>query len=235
VIIRDNGETLLFITQPDHARLAGETVAHWRADGFAAHPRREAILLAAREHDNGWLEEDEAPHVDENGQPLDFVRAPAAVRQGVWPRAVDRLARQDAYAAALVALHANTVYSAMRVERSWDAFFEGMTALKEQMLSRAGGSAAETLDDDYRFVHAADRLSLALCTGWTQPLESGGRRIILAGDTVEVSPDPFDGARVPMRVRARQLPRRTYASSTELAGALKGAKIEWLEGWAVGV
>jgi hypothetical protein len=234
VIIRGDGETLLFITQPDHARMAGETIAHWKADGFGNHPRRDAILLAAREHDNGWTEEDAAPPVDANGMPLDFVHAPAAVRQGVWPRAVERRARTDPYAAALVALHAITVYSAMRADRSWDGFFERMAALKDEMAAQAGGTAAATLEGDYRFVHAADRLSLALCTGWPQPLESGGLRIILAGDTVEVTPDPFEGARVPMRVPARRLARRAYASSSELAEALRAARVEWLEGWAAG-
>jgi hypothetical protein len=235
VIIRDEGDTLLFITQPDHARMAGETIAHWKADGFEDHPRRESILLAAREHDNGWTEEDAAPRVGADGMPLDFVHAPASVRQGAWPRAVERLARTDVYAAALVALHALTVYSAMRADRSWDGFFERMAALKDEMAARAGGIAANTLDEDYRFVHAADRLSLALCTGWTEPLESSGRRIILAGDTVQVTPDPFEGARVPMRVPVRRLPRRTYASGTELAEELRAARVEWLEGWAAGV
>jgi hypothetical protein len=234
VIIRDDGHALLFITQPDHARMAGETIARWQADGFGSHPRRESILLAAREHDNGWIEEDAAPAVDANGMPLDFVHAPAAVRQGVWPRAVERLARTDVYAAALVAQHAVTVYSAMSADRTWDVFFERMAALKDQMAARAGSTAAATLDDDYRFVHAADRLSLALCTGWTEPLESNGRRIILAGDTVQATPDPFEGARVPMRVPVRRLPRRTYESSTELAEALRAARVDWLEGWALG-
>jgi hypothetical protein len=234
MILRPDSNSLLFITQPDHATLAAETIAHWRADGFATHPRRDAILLAAREHDNGWLEEDDATHVDERGRPLDFVHAPDAVRQRVWPRAVERLAQEDLYAAALVALHAITVYSAMRTDAGWNGFFERLTALKQGMADRMGGSSADTLDADYRFVHAADRLSLAFCTGWSHPLESAGRRIILAGNNVEVTPDPFENRRVPMRVRARRLPHAAYASSAALSAALREAPVEWLEGSALG-
>src|SRR5262245_63540953 len=54
MIIRADGASLLFITQPYHARLAADLLSHWK--GFADHPRRAALLLAAREHDNGWRE-----------------------------------------------------------------------------------------------------------------------------------------------------------------------------------
>src|SRR5688572_6518541 len=114
MIIRQDGSSLLFITQPDHARPAAEAIARWQLDGFAAHPRRSVILLATREHDNGWIEEDDATHVDASGMPLDFVAVPASTRQRIWPRAVDRMTAQDPYAAALIAQHAIAVYSASR-------------------------------------------------------------------------------------------------------------------------
>ena len=67
MIIRTHDDSQLFITQPDHARLAAQAISHWRDDGFDDHPRRPSILLAAREHDNGWREEDTTTHVDANG------------------------------------------------------------------------------------------------------------------------------------------------------------------------
>lgn len=235
MILRQESDSLLFITQPDHARLAADSIAHWQADGFAAHPRREVILVAAREHDNGWIEEDDTTYLGDDGQPLDFVHAPADVRQRLWPRAVERVGRESPYAAALIALHAMTVHSSMRTNSGWSGFFQTMDSLRRHMIERVGGAAPETLEADYKFVHAADRLSLALCTGWSQPLESAGRRIILTGNTVEVSPDPFEGHRIPMRVPARRLPLANYASSAELRAALNAAPVEWLDGWAVGV
>lgn len=234
MIIRRDSDALLFITQPDHARLAAEAIAHWRAGGLEAHPRRATILFAVREHDNGWIEEDEATYVDDGGSPLDFVSVPLEVRHRIWPRGVDRLAGQDAYAAALVAQHALTVHGQMHGEAPWRTFFDEMTARRTVLLERCGVAAARTLDADYAFVNAADRLSLAFCTGWTQPLESHGRRIILRSRTVEVAPDPFDGTRVALRVRARRLPDRRYGSSAELRASLDDAPIETLEGFAAG-
>jgi hypothetical protein len=49
-----------------------------------------------------------------------------------------------------------------------------------------------------------------------------------------VFPDPFDGARIPMRVPVRRLPSRPYSSRSELADALRQTPIEWLDGEAVG-
>ena len=97
-------------TQPNHARLAANMLAHWNADDFAAHPRRDALLLAAREPDNGWREVDQAPLFSgANGQALDFISVGDGIKQSVWPRALDRLAPMSAYTAALVAHHAISV------------------------------------------------------------------------------------------------------------------------------
>jgi hypothetical protein len=66
----------------------------WRADGFPELPRRSSILAAIEGHDNGWQEVDAAPLVDaESGRILDFVTALDSVRRGVWPRAIERMAR----------------------------------------------------------------------------------------------------------------------------------------------
>jgi hypothetical protein len=233
MIIQADGDFFLFITQPDHARLAADAIAHWTADGFAHHPRRAVILLATCEHDNGWIEEDAETHVDGDGTPLDFVAVPAAVRQRIWPRAVNRMARRDPYAAALIAHHAIAVYSASRNDEGWQAFFDGLSELRDRFLA-ASGLNRETLDADYRFVNAADRLSLAFCTRWARPLESYGRQIILKGQMVEITPDPFDGARIPLTVTARRLRRQRYRTSGELREALKDAAVEILRGEAAG-
>ena len=235
MIIRPDGASLLFITQPDHAQMAGEAITRWQLDGFADHPRRDLILLAAREHDNGWIEEDGATHVGEDGAPLDFVSLPVAVRHRIWPRAVDRMAVTSPYAAALIAQHALTVYSANLPDPAWADFFRTMTARRDGFLAEARVDPS-TLERDYPFVHAADRISLAFCTGWHDALESYGRRIILTGqNTVEITPDPFAGASIPLRVPARRLIRRPYDSSAILKQALEDAPLEVLEGSAVGV
>jgi hypothetical protein len=233
VIIRRDSDVLLFITQPDHARLAAEIMAAWREGGFDAHPRRDAIRRATVEHDNGWIEEDAQLHVGDSGDPLDFISMTPAVKHRIWPRAVERLSA-DPYVAALVAQHALTVHGPLRTDPAWRGFFSRMEGLRADMLARSADGAPGHLAADYAFVQLGDQLSLIFCNAWTATFPRVGGRTILTGTTLEVIPDPFGGARVPLRVGARRLAARAYASAADLRDAYEAAPTVTIEGVAVG-
>ena len=75
MIVRRLADRLQLMTQPDHAHLAGTIMES--CVSLRAEPRRDAILRAIYAHDNGWLEEDQAPQVNpDTGEMLDFVSAP---------------------------------------------------------------------------------------------------------------------------------------------------------------
>jgi hypothetical protein len=236
VIIRPSGNSLICITQPDHAALAADIMSHWRAHALDDNPRRERILFALREHDNGWIEEDRHTHVDELGTPLDFVSVPAEVKHRIWPRAVARFERDRPYEAALIAQHAVTVHAPQRRDSAWQPFFDTM----ERARGRCMGGVQPPMSRgrflaDYRFVRIGDLLSLLFCNGWPEPHDlPDGRRTILKGTTVAVTPDPFAGSRVALRVRARRIPARRYASAADLRAALDAAPFEIVEGEASG-
>ena len=129
-------DRLMLITQPDHAQLAGRIMAACVA--LAHHPRRESILRACAEHDGGWIEVDADPGVDRlTGHVIDFMTAPSLTKQAVWPRAIARLA-DDPWAAALVAMHALTVYSRYRDDPAWASFFPDMTSTRDALVRESG-------------------------------------------------------------------------------------------------
>lgn len=230
MIVRQAGAGLLLITQPDHAQLAGRIMRH--CVSLADHPRRGAILRAIAEHDNGWAEEDAAPLADPgSGGVVDFVAAPLAVRHRVWPRAVERLAR-DQWAAALVAQHAITVYDRFRPDPAWAPFFAGMEALRDRMAEF--GATATDLRDDYAFVRLGDLVSLTFCTGWTDDQRYADWTVRLSGDRVRVAPDPFGGAVIPIEIAAREIPARPFRTDAELRDALARASTTVLRGAASG-
>lgn len=248
MIVRDAGSELLLVTQPDHAALAAYLMARWRADGLAERPSRAAALFATEHHDIGWREVDEAPAVDPvTGWPYDFVSAPAAVRQGVWRRAVGTLAHRSTYAAALVAQHALTIHRRYRGDPEWRAFFADIEAARDHWFTTAArpdGSAggphdpplAERLSflQDYAVVATGDLLSLTFCNAWTAPRTAEGYTIALDGARLTVRPDPFGGEVVRFSVPARRIPRQHYASDAALRSVLLSAPIEPLAGEAVG-
>ena len=200
---------------------------------LAARPRRDAILHAIAEHDNGWAEEDAAPTVDpETGNVVDFVSAPLSVRHAVWPRGVARLA-DDPWAAALVAQHALTVYDRFRSAAEWTSFFAEMEAARGAML-RASRMPLDDLVADYAFVRLADLISLTFCTGWTDEHRFDDWTIQLSGTRVVVIPDGFGRVKIPIEIKAREIRNQPFRRDAELRDALSEAKTTTVRGEVAG-
>src|SRR5438876_58234 len=64
MIVRETNSDFLLITQPDHAELAEDIVRAMTTEPSLLGAARETILLATREHDNGWTEVDAFPTID---------------------------------------------------------------------------------------------------------------------------------------------------------------------------
>src|SRR5262245_46840697 len=189
MIVRPVPGAIHLITQPDHARLARRIMEH--CVPLASHARRDAILHAIAEHDNGWTEEDAEPSVDASGLVADFIKVPVGVRQRVWPRGVARLA--EPWPSALVAHHAVTVYDRFRGEPEWTSFFTQMAADRDARIRQSGLSLGDLLAD-YPFVRLGDLVSLAFCTGSTDEQRFGPWTVKLTESRVTVTPSPFSGS-----------------------------------------
>ncbi len=235
IVFPEDG-ALRVVTQCDHAHLAAEIASLWRTDGLPENPRRGEILLAVREHDNGWREADSAPRVDPaTGRPHDFRTLPAEVRRELWLRGAARLApkRPDrpewpdrSYAALLIVHHALALHAGHRGEEPWD---EGLLAPLDELyeeLLEATGSTASDVAAEYRFLHVADTVSLLACGGRggsPEHAEVAGQWIGASGDRVEIEPFPLAGATT-FRVPARRIPDRVYRGDADLGGELAAAR-----------
>ena len=234
MIIRRVSNSQLLITQPDHATLAARIMRQWVAGGLIDSPRRETILLAVEQHDNGWKEIDASPLLDAGGRVLDFIAAPDDVKRDVWPRGIDRLAATP-YAAALVAEHALHIYHRNRNKHDWVSFFEQIETARERYLLAAGQGTLDELRKDYFFVRAGDLASLTFCNGWTDVQSDDSEPSFhLTGDRLVITPDPFDGGRVSMTIDARELPDQPFASAAEALGVFTNAPTVVVTGTASG-
>ena len=235
VIVRPDDDSWLLVRQPDHAAMAADLLSHWQADGVPERATRDVLLQATREHDCGWLAEDDAASVNlETGEPWDFIRLPIERRQAVWMRAMHLLA-DTPHVAALVAHHAVTAYARYDGDPAWRDFFSNMARERDSRITElAAGVTFDSFLRDYASLRAADLISLALCHGWQDRFELDYSRGEPAGSTLTLTPDPFGGAKVPWRVPARRIPRRRYESDDELRESLANAPVEWLTGTLVG-
>lgn len=244
MIVYDEGSELLLVTQTDHAHFAGELLALWRGDGLPDHPRRDDLLFAAREHDNGWRETDAAPRAGKrSGRPLDFLALPAAERAAIWRRGTARFEEKRPYAALLITLHALAINreppsgiggggeaaEEEAADGAWEELIVDLTERKERLFAATGVSETEAAAD-YRFVDLADLLSLTVCSGWRDPQTRQGFRARYDPEIRTLYPDPFPLAGpTSFPIPARRIPRRHFQGDADLGGALAAARWDELK------
>ena len=216
---------LLMVTQNDHAALAAELLSLWRIDGVPQNPRRPALLRAAREHDNGWLEADSAPRRRPDGRPHDFMSTQGEVRREIWWRGVRRHG-DEPWVAALILEHALSLHRRHRDDEAWRDDLAAWREMRDELLAGSAAGAAE-LRADYRLLDATDTLSLALCAGWREAGEHAGvrYRARLRGDVADLEIEPFPLAGVTtLRLAVRHIADRPYDSDADLAMTLAQAR-----------
>lgn len=234
MIVAPGSGSLLFVTQPDHARFAAELLALWRADGLPDHPRRAELLFAVREHDNGWREADAAPRWNAGeGRPHDFITMPREERIEIWQRGTARFAGEHPYATLLITRHALRLHQDRPREDGWGDFLDYLGELQQGLLEELG-IEQEDLAADYRWLDLTDLLSLAVCNRWQEPFERYGVRGQVAaglppsldgGGVLELSlaPFPLAGATT-FQIPCRTIPQRAYAGDADLAVELAMAR-----------
>jgi hypothetical protein len=105
MIVAETATHYQFVTQPDHATLAGQFADHWGNDAFESLDPRSAMHLAAYHHDLGWSRYDRRPRLDEAGAPIDFRDVPAGAWTALYESGIDDVVAMNAYAGLLVSLH----------------------------------------------------------------------------------------------------------------------------------
>ncbi len=223
MIVATEQDTWLFITQPDHAAFAAELLSLWRAEGVPNHPRRADLLFAVREHDNGWREADAAPRWDpERRRPHDFLTMPRPARIEIWERGVSRFAGGHPYAALLITRHARRLHRDRRGDEEWAGLLETLDELERGLVEATAATEEEIAADD-RLLDRADTLSLAACSGWTDPFERNGVRARLREGTLGLDPFPLAGATT-FRIPCRRIAARDYGGDAALGGELVAAR-----------
>ena len=98
---------LFCIRQTSHALMAGALCRHWGNAEFAPPPLGHATLMAVNQHDGGWHEWEQAPRLNADGTPQDFMHDDEPLAKlDLWRRGIERTAAQHPFAGLLVSRHA---------------------------------------------------------------------------------------------------------------------------------
>lgn len=242
------------INQADHALLAATFAESWgNARAFRPEPWQ-PVVLAARRHDDGWIEWDRAPALDEQGRPLDFLTIPVPDRLEIYRRGVQMVASKDLHAGLLTSLHLTGLLAGGHergTQAALDSFEEADRVRTEQFLAeqerwrlRIQEKLGELphLRAQFRLVKLCDVLSLTLCM--TPLSELKPRRFPFfpmkpdtlftlelrreSEDRLVLDPYPFSAPVLEVEVPGRRLPATPFESEAAYHRALENASSEKL-------
>jgi Protein of unknown function (DUF3891) len=221
MLFRHQPSNALAISQLTHAWISGQILRAWDES------LSETLLLAAEQHDIGWIDWETEPTFNaETGRPHLFREIGASTHGPMWTRGVERaLGAWGTHVALLVSRHGGVIYRRFidrhRMNEADDAaarnYLQGQAPI-EAAWARALGLKAAELDRQTALVAFSDTLSLALCGELKAPLDleapgRGGDVIILrlaerpqgSFDFV-LSPWPFRVNELAVEGEARPLP-----------------------------
>lgn len=246
IVSRRDGQ-LVIVRQVDHQVQCLLMAEAWGNDEFERVPGWQSLARAAAVHDEGWRAWENAPQVDEDGHPENFVDVDRRVHVDIYRRGIEHAGGIDPCAGLLVSAHGRGLYEA-RLGLDGEARPRDELIPEVRAFLAEQDRAAERLVpgcgdfwDAYRLLQAWDLLSLyatwrSLPAGRTGELRAVPRRGGDPGLDIHLSPDgretvvldPFPFARVPtaLPVAARVIPDRLYTSACDLQREI--ADSEWI-------
>jgi len=196
MLVRPDG---ICIGQASHAWVSGQLARAWAEEL----PEREAVCLAAEQHDVGMAEWDRNPKLNpETGLPRSFMEVSLDDHLEIWWRAAPLVLQQSRYAALLVSMHGTALYERYRSaeDERVRAFLDGQRELQARLIE---GFDEEQVRRNQRLVWIWDSLSLGLLLEWGT-FEVGGIHV----EDGRLGPWPFDEPEMTFRCEGRRLTGR---------------------------
>jgi hypothetical protein len=110
MLVRDAGDAWQIVLQTDHADVSAQLAAAWGGPGFARPEPYDAIVRAARRHDDGWATWEQQPRLDAGGAPQSFVTVAPSVHLAFYRAGVECVCDEDPQAGLLVSMHMSGLY-----------------------------------------------------------------------------------------------------------------------------
>jgi uncharacterized protein DUF3891 len=164
MIVRDLGDAWQVVLQTDHADLSASVAGAWREQG----PHHASLVIAAERHDDGWAVWEQAPRLDADGKPVNFLEVDVRSHLAFYRAGIAAITEQDADAGLLVSMHGAGIYrqrygldEALGLARAAEVQDEVDAFVSEQE-AKFGGHPGDRWGD-YELLQLYDRLSLYFC------------------------------------------------------------------------
>lgn len=236
MLFRSEPSRILAISQLTHAWVSGRILRAWEES------LSETLLIAAEQHDIGWIDWETEPTFNaETGRPHLFREIGASSHAPMWAKGVDRaLGAWGTHVALLVSRHGGVIYRRYtdrhRVAEADAAAAQNYLRTQapiEAAWARALRLEAAELDKETALIALSDTLSLALCGELKTPLdlEAPGRAGLVTLKLAERALGSFDFALSPWPFRVNELVAEGEARPLPPAGRFsnEAAMKAWLK------
>lgn len=236
----------LAVSQPAHAWISGQLARAWGGPAAGLERLDELFILAAEQHDIGWLPWEAAPTRDAaTGRPYSFVALPRDQHTALWSAGVATAeASYGPHVALLVSLHGLAIYALTPDEKRDPDDLAAVQRFRTEQeavqarLRAAIAASAEEIAAQRAILLALDLMSLVICGTMGRemrrtppvPLAAGATRLTLAfpsdgWERLVVDPWPFRDAAVTVACPARRLAGR-FGDAATMRAALAAAPVE---------
>lgn len=162
MVVTEREKEILLFEQHEHAKVCGEFAKAWREDYFVDNKRRKSVVYAIFEHDNGWIELDQKPLLNRETQvPYSFINYPLKPKLLAYTNCINRVEKQDDYAALICSLHYTSFFENYTNGRGED--FVTRERLRQEKLVKRLKIEEQSLLFHYNLLQFCDNLSLYLC------------------------------------------------------------------------
>jgi hypothetical protein len=210
MIVRDLGDAWQVVLQTDHADLSAAFARAWRT------PLPASLVVAAERHDDGWAVWEQAPRVDADGKPVNFLEVDVPSHLAFYRAGIAAITEQDEDAGLLVSMHGAGIYRqrygldpGMGLARAAEAQDEVDAFVAEQE-AKFGGEPGDRRGD-YELLQLFDRLSLYFCMRDVEGGEAaelqGYRLEPVAPWHVRLTPFPFEQGPTHFSLKRRTIPK----------------------------
>ncbi|MBU9714823.1 DUF3891 family protein [Evansella tamaricis] len=163
MIVKETDDGYILIKQDDHAFISGVFVKNWRDDIFMGADQRSVVHYAIEQHDTCWQELDDHPILlEDKGKPASFVEYPLQDKITAYRTGVDKICKENKYAALLISMHYASFFKGNVVPEGV-IYRDHEKKRQEKLIQELKPDQNTVLTFHFDLLQLCDNLSLYIC------------------------------------------------------------------------
>ncbi|MDO6658611.1 DUF3891 family protein [Anaerobacillus sp. 1_MG-2023] len=162
MIVYEDNDCFVMITQHDHALLSGQFAEALRKSFWPENLYQEDVLYAIKHHDRGWIPLDEVPFWNDRREaPYSFLDFPLATKLQFYKKGIEEVSEKTTYGAFLCSKHYRSFFNGAESEHAIRFYAEEEN--RQDQLKELIDIPDDLLTFHYQLLQFCDDLSLYAC------------------------------------------------------------------------